>query len=107
LTWHDGLKFFEMFPSLFCISRLAFSRSPQFDSEDYRMIEDGKKKVSWWGTVEPILIGQSAAPAPPPMMAPARTPPPAPTPQGTSAEVSVSRGAAPSSSGPKKTSLQF
>jgi hypothetical protein len=23
------------------------------------MIEEGKKKVSWWGTVEPVMIGGS------------------------------------------------
>jgi hypothetical protein len=78
----------------------------QFDSEDYRMIEEGKKKLSWWGTVEPILIGQSS---PTPAMATASTwaaAPPAQTPQSTSAEVSIS-SAAPPSSGIKKTSLQF
>jgi hypothetical protein len=31
----------------------------QFDANDYRMIEDGKSKVSWWGTVEPKTIGES------------------------------------------------
>lgn len=70
------------------------------------MIEEGKKKLSWWGTVEPILIGQSSA-APAPMASPVRAPPPPQIPTSTSAEVSISRDAAPASSGPKKTSLQF
>jgi hypothetical protein len=30
----------------------------QFDAKDYRMIEEGKSKVSWWGTVEPKTIGE-------------------------------------------------
>ena len=28
----------------------------QFDSNDYKTIEDGKNKLSWWGGVSPILI---------------------------------------------------
>jgi hypothetical protein len=82
----------------------------QFDSEDYKMIEEGKKKLSWWGTVEPILIGQASTPTPAPLASSLVTGfagSPAPTtPQHTSAEVSVSREA-PMTSGPKKTSLQF
>ncbi|KAL3910690.1 MAG: hypothetical protein SGARI_001997 [Bacillariaceae sp.] len=30
----------------------------QFDGNDYQMIEEGKSKVSWWGTVEPKTIGE-------------------------------------------------
>jgi len=33
----------------------------QFDAADYRMIEEGKQKMSWWGTIEPKMIGGSAA----------------------------------------------
>ncbi len=29
----------------------------QFDSGDYKLIEEGKHKVSWWCTVEPLVIG--------------------------------------------------
>mmetsp|Transcript_22534 Transcript_22534/g.32305 ORF Transcript_22534/g.32305 Transcript_22534/m.32305 type:complete len:296 (+) Transcript_22534:3-890(+) len=29
----------------------------QFDAKDYSTIEDGKTKVTWWGTVAPVLIG--------------------------------------------------
>ena len=29
----------------------------QFDKRDYDMIESGKKKVSLWGTVDPVVIG--------------------------------------------------
>ena len=29
----------------------------QFDANDYRMIEEGKKSLSWWGGVEPKVIG--------------------------------------------------
>jgi GRIP domain len=77
----------------------------QFDSEDYRMIEEGKKKLSWWGTVEPILIGQSA-PTPTPATSSTWAAAPLAQTQSTSAEVSIS-SAAPPSSGIKKTSLQF
>ena len=35
----------------------------QFDANDYQMIEEGKSKVSWWGTVEPKTIGEGATAA--------------------------------------------
>lgn len=68
------------------------------------MIEEGKKKLSWWGTVEPILIGQASTPTPAPA---APRPMPSTPPASTSAEVSISRGSEGMSTGPKKTSLQF
>ena len=33
----------------------------QFNDTDYQTIEEGKSKVSWWGTTEPVEIGGSAA----------------------------------------------
>merc|ERR1711920_763103 len=33
----------------------------QFDANDYSLIEEGKKKVSWWGTIEPVMIGGAGA----------------------------------------------
>jgi len=33
----------------------------QFDQNDYGLIEHGKNKVSWWGTVEPVAIGNGGA----------------------------------------------
>lgn len=53
----------------------------QFDSNDYKTIEDGKNKLSWWGGVSPILIT-------PPTPKPARQEQAAPL---LSAEISVSR----------------
>merc|ERR1712238_71984 len=32
----------------------------QFDDNDYRMIEQGKSKISFWGSVEPVAIGTGA-----------------------------------------------
>ena len=52
----------------------------QFDANDYRTIEDGKNKLSWWGSVAPILI------TPPTPKAPAQEQAPV-----LSAEISVSR----------------
>jgi chromosome segregation ATPase len=66
----------------------------QFDAADYRTIEEGKNKVSWWdGSVVPKLIfapstGNTIAPAP-----------------SGSAEVSVSSASATATA--KRTSLQF
>lgn len=66
----------------------------QFDQVDYKTIEEGKNKVSWWGSsVVPTLIN-----------GPSSTVQPAPATTG-SAEVSVSSGPAPDSS--RRTSLQF
>eukprot|EP00980_Cylindrotheca_fusiformis_P004207 scaffold912_cov119-Cylindrotheca_fusiformis.AAC.23 len=91
----------------------------QFDSTDYEMIEKGKQKLSWFGTVEPVMIGgeasasatdgassafagmanyftgTSTSAAAPPNAAPA------------SAEVSVSRGQAARNTSNRTTSLQF
>ena len=52
----------------------------QFDANDYRTIEDGKNKLSWWGNVAPILI------TPPTQKTPAQEQAPL-----LSAEISVSR----------------
>jgi len=32
----------------------------QFDANDYRLIEDGKKSLTWFGGVEPKIIGEGA-----------------------------------------------
>jgi hypothetical protein len=29
----------------------------QFDADDYKLIEDGKKSLTWFGSVEPKVIG--------------------------------------------------
>lgn len=64
----------------------------QFDEKDYKTIEEGKNKVSWWGgSVIPTMI------APSPKSGPATT---------GSAEVSVSTSSV-STSGKPPTSLQF
>ena len=69
----------------------------QFDDKDYKTIEDGKNKVSWWGSsVVPKLIAAPATSSFPSAAAPAPS---------VSAEVSVS-SIARSASG-KGTSLQF
>jgi hypothetical protein len=92
----------------------------QFDSTDYNMIEEGKNKVSWWGTVEPIAIsapgtiasttsaladvasylGGTSTPSPSPLPAPAAV---------ASAEVSISKdiGSSNSAGAGRTTSLQF
>jgi len=75
----------------------------QFDAKDYKTIEDGKQKLSWWGTIEAITIGPSTATKPPPV-------PNAPASIG---EVSVSKNAAlekkplMDNSQRRTTSLQF
>ncbi len=33
----------------------------QFDANDYKMIEEGKKSMSWWGGVEPKVIGGASS----------------------------------------------
>ena len=33
----------------------------QFDDNDYRQIEQGKTKLSWWGSAEPVSIGNGGA----------------------------------------------
>ena len=95
----------------------------QFDSNDYKLIEEGKQKVSWWGTVEPVLIGSaeesitaSATSALADAVsflggaststAPSTTSTSSSTP---SAEVSISRdaGAKPASGTNRQSSLQF
>jgi len=67
----------------------------QFNSQDYQTIEEGKKKLSWWGSVTPTLIN----------------PPTAPSSSSTgSAEVSISKNSASGGQGdnqPRTTSLQF
>ena len=78
----------------------------QFDSDDYKLIEEGKTKVSWFGSVLPTIInapmGQSV-PAAPPM----RVNQGAPLLSG-SAEVTVS-SPLPQKTGDRtsRTSLQF
>jgi GRIP domain len=80
----------------------------QFNDGDYKTIEEGKQKLSWWGSVAPTFItapGDAlgfAASAPSPVPAAAAAPA-APS----SAEVSVRKeSAAPPANG-KRTSLQF
>jgi hypothetical protein len=71
----------------------------QFDESDYKAIEEGKQKVSWWGDVIPTFISGPEAPAPAPR-------PSLPTQQYAplSAEVTIST---PAQNPSKKTSLQF
>ena len=72
----------------------------QFDEKDYKTIEEGKNKVSWWGTVTPTFI---EAPSP------ARSTVSVPAEQlsllggGGSAEVTISS----SINGTPKSSLEF
>jgi len=76
----------------------------QFDSNDYKAIEEGKHKLSWWGEIIPTYISGPADENPAPMLPPSRqTIPPAPT----SAEVTVSNNTFPQQNSAKKTSLQF
>ena len=75
----------------------------QFDANDYKVIEDGKSRLSWWGSVAPIVIA-------PPTQAPVPQEQAAPL---LSAEVSVSRttsadAAAPLNNGRSRTtSMEF
>jgi len=65
----------------------------QFNAQDYQIIEEGKKKVSWWGSVAPTFIAAPDSPL---------TAPPV---GGGSGEVSVST---PNQNGSQThTSLQF
>jgi hypothetical protein len=73
----------------------------QFDQSDYKAIEEGKQKVSWWGDIIPTYITGPEAPMPPP---PRSTLPAQPI-LSTSAEVTIS--SVPSNNPSKKTSLQF
>jgi chromosome segregation ATPase len=66
----------------------------QFDQNDYKVIEDGKSKMSWWGSIAPTLI---SAPESVPIPRPSTT---------SSAEVSVNRQNGEGSSR-GTTSLQF
>ena len=82
----------------------------KFDANDYKLIEEGKKKATWWGTVEPILITAPSAPAPAPPLAPiasflAGTG----SNQSTSAEISISKDTVASNpaGANRATSLQF
>lgn len=75
----------------------------QFNEADYKTIEEGKQKVSWWGSVAPTLIGPATTETAPPVAA---------TPSNltsNSAEVSVMRDGSTNSNreNGKKTSLQF
>jgi hypothetical protein len=83
----------------------------QFDDNDYKTIEKGKDKLSWWGTVAPIFI---EAPAPAPSRAPSILPVEQISPllstevTGGSAEVTIS--STPTSNSPvgrPKSSLEF
>ena len=73
----------------------------QFDSNDYKAIEEGKDKVSWWGEILPTIItGPTSVVQMPSTQAAALLP--------TSAEVTVSRmNPSQGASSRKSTSLQF
>lgn len=78
----------------------------QFNDTDYRTIEEGKNKLSWWGSVAPTVIGslgEASTTLPQPFS------PVSSRPTGGSAEVSVSAdGSRPSTrENGKRTSLQF
>jgi len=77
----------------------------QFDSNDYKAIEEGKQKISFWGDIIPTYISGPADEFPAvPMLPPSsQTVPTAPT----SAEVTVSNNTPPQQNSAKKTSLQF
>jgi hypothetical protein len=64
----------------------------QFDQNDYRTIEEGKNKLSWWGNVAPTLIAAPATSKPTPSI---------------SAEISVSIPNGASTLQTSTTSLQF
>eukprot|EP00804_Cyclotella_cryptica_P005886 CCRYP_000165-RB/>CCRYP_000165-RB protein AED:0.48 eAED:0.48 QI:0/-1/0/1/-1/0/1/0/102 len=70
----------------------------QFDESDYKAIEEGKQKVSWWGDIIPTYITGPDAPSPAPLRSSLDL-------QPTSAEVAISSTSSNNSS--KKTSLQF
>ena len=76
----------------------------QFDAEDYKAIESGKDKVSWWGDIIPTIIsGPNQQPSSlPPSMPPQQAAPLL----NSSAEVTVSNITSPQNTRPK-TSLQF
>jgi len=74
----------------------------QFDANDYKSIEEGKEKVSWWGDIIPTYINGPEEPPRPASVHALQTVPLLPT----SAEVTVS-SVAPSSQKNKNTSLQF
>lgn len=76
----------------------------QFDAEDYKAIEEGKEKVSWWGDIIPTYItGPSVEPPAPLSIPPQQAAPLLPT----SAEVTVSRITPTQKTTRKSTSLQF
>jgi chromosome segregation ATPase len=77
----------------------------QFEASDYKAIEAGKQKVSWWGDIIPTYIAgpSEPAPAPPTTLPVQRTVPLLPT----SAEVTISSVPSTQNSSSKKTSLQF
>jgi hypothetical protein len=81
----------------------------QFDDNDYKTIEKGKDKLSWWGTVAPIFI-EAPAPAPAPSMLPVEQISPLLSAEvtGGSAEVTISSTSTSySPQGRTKSSLEF
>lgn len=70
------------------------------------MIEEGKNKLSWWGSVEPILIGQSVSSTPSVSSAATNFTSLQAGTSSSSAEVSVSKGAETAGTN-RTTSLQF
>lgn len=100
---------------------LTFCFFLKFDATDYEMIEIGKQKLSWYGTVEPVMIGGDASGsvtgsataalaemasywAGSTTAAPSAAPGSGPA---ASAEVSVSKDQAARNSSSRTTSLQF
>jgi chromosome segregation ATPase len=63
----------------------------QFDPKDYRIIEEGKNKIGWWGSVAPTLISDGLSPSA------------TPVPAALSAEVNVVHH----NNQKSRTSLQF
>uniref|UniRef100_A0A7S1CYD3 GRIP domain-containing protein n=1 Tax=Cyclophora tenuis TaxID=216820 RepID=A0A7S1CYD3_CYCTE len=74
----------------------------QFDSNDYKIIEDGKNKLSWWGNVAPVMI----TPPTPNALASEEATSLLGRPN-LSAEVSVSAPSDMNGNGRPRTSLQF
>jgi len=72
----------------------------QFDDNDYKTIEEGKNKLSWWGTVAPIFI-EAPSPAPASGMFPVEQI--SPLLGGGSAEVTIRS----TPNGRPKSSLEF